>query len=49
MAVHRLLLAEGVIVRPLDNYGLPDYIRVNAGLPRENRRFIESLERVLAR
>jgi histidinol-phosphate aminotransferase len=49
MAVHRLLLAEGVIVRPLDNYGLPDYIRVNAGLPQENRRFIQALERVLAR
>ena len=41
------LLARGVIVRPLASYGYPDRIRVNAGLPEENRRFIESLRQVL--
>jgi histidinol-phosphate aminotransferase len=42
------LLDRGVIVRPLASYGYPDRIRVNAGLPEENRRFIESLRQVLA-
>ena len=41
------LLDRGVIVRPLASYGYPDRIRVNAGLPEENRRFIESLRQVL--
>ena len=43
------LLDQGVIVRPLGSYGYPDRIRVNAGLPEENRRFIEALRQVLAR
>jgi histidinol-phosphate aminotransferase len=42
------LLDRGVIVRPLASYGFPDWIRVNAGRPEENRRFIEALEQVLA-
>jgi len=41
------LLREGVIIRAMDSYGLPDYIRVCVGLPEENQRFIESLKRVL--
>ena len=41
------LLDRGVIVRPLASYGYPDRIRVSAGLPEENRRFIESLRQVL--
>jgi histidinol-phosphate aminotransferase len=41
------LLDHGVIVRPLRSYGYPDRIRVNAGLPEENRRFIEALRQVL--
>lgn len=42
------LLDRGVIVRPLASYGYPDRIRVNAGRPEENRRFIESLRQLLA-
>jgi len=45
--VFEALLDRGVIVRPLASYGYPDRIRVNAGLPEENRRFIESLRQVL--
>ncbi|MBU0515741.1 MAG: histidinol-phosphate transaminase [Proteobacteria bacterium] len=45
-AAHQLLLREGVIVRPLDNYGLPQYIRVTVGLPEENQRFIAALAKV---
>jgi len=47
-AVYDALLREGVIVRPVDNYGMPGYLRVSVGLPDENRRFLQALERVLA-
>jgi histidinol-phosphate aminotransferase len=41
------MLREGVIIRAMDSYGLPEYIRINVGLPEENDRFIRSLKRVL--
>lgn len=47
-ASFRKLLAQGVIVRPVAGYGLPDYLRVSVGLERENARFLEALRRVLA-
>jgi histidinol-phosphate aminotransferase len=47
--VFERLLDRGVIVRPLTSYGYPDRIRVNAGRPEENRRFIEALKDVLAK
>jgi histidinol-phosphate aminotransferase len=45
--VYQALLREGVIVRAMDAYGLPDYIRVNVGLPEENRRLLASLQKVM--
>ena len=42
------LLREGVIVRPVANYGLPQHLRVTVGLPEENARFLQALEKVLA-
>ncbi len=33
----------GVIVRPVTNYGLPEWIRVSVGLPRENDLFLARL------
>ncbi len=44
---YELMLKEGVIVRPMDSYGLPDYIRINAGSQEENERFIRTLKKVL--
>jgi histidinol-phosphate aminotransferase len=41
------LLKRGVIVRPLAGFYLPDHIRVTAGLPEENERFINALKAVL--
>lgn len=41
------LLRRGVIVRPMDSYGLSEYIRVTVGLPEENERFIETLRTVI--
>jgi histidinol-phosphate aminotransferase len=45
--VFERMLRQGVIVRAMDAYGLPDYIRINAGLPEENERFIKTLKKVL--
>ncbi len=45
--VYNALLQKGVIVRPMDSYGLGRYIRLTVGLPEENERFIRSLKEVL--
>ena len=46
--VYQALLREGVIVRPLAGYAMPDHLRVTAGLPEENERFLVALEKVLS-
>lgn len=43
-AVNQKLLQQGVIVRPIGGYGLPNHLRVTIGLETENRRFLEALE-----
>ena len=48
-AVYERLLKQGVIVRPVANYGLPEFLRVTVGLPAENRRFLDALASALAR
>jgi histidinol-phosphate aminotransferase len=35
-------------VRPVENYGMPEHLRVTVGLERENRRFLTALQKVLA-
>jgi histidinol-phosphate aminotransferase len=45
--VYEALLRLGVIVRPMDVYGLPKHLRVTVGTPDENQRFIDSLATVL--
>lgn len=42
-AVNRRLLEQGVIVRPLASYGLPEWLRASVGLAQENARFLEAL------
>jgi histidinol-phosphate aminotransferase len=42
--VFEALLHEGVIVRPVANYGLPRHLRVSVGTPEENGRFLEALD-----
>jgi histidinol-phosphate aminotransferase len=46
-AVNQALLKQGVIVRPVANYEMPDYLRVSIGLFSENARFLEVLEQIL--
>ncbi len=41
------LLKKGVIVRPVGNYGLPQWLRVSIGLPDENAAFIDALKAIL--
>ncbi|MBK7300166.1 MAG: histidinol-phosphate transaminase [Moraxellaceae bacterium] len=45
--VFNALLQQGVIVRPVANYGLPTYLRVSIGLESENARFLAALKQVL--
>ena len=42
------MLHKGVIIRSMKSYGLEDYIRVNMGLPEENRFFLKALKEVLS-
>ena len=46
--VYEALLREGVIVRPLAGYGLPNHLRISIGLAQENQRCIEALAKVLS-
>lgn len=41
------LLHQGVIVRPVANYGLTDFLRVSIGSHAENQHFINALDQVL--
>ncbi len=47
--VYESLLREGVIVRPVANYGLPHHLRISIGLEAENAQCIAALKRVLSR
>jgi histidinol-phosphate aminotransferase len=47
--LYQALLREGVIVRPIGGYGMPNFLRVSIGLPDENARFLEALAKVLHR
>jgi histidinol-phosphate aminotransferase len=45
--IYQALLSEGVIVRPIAGYGMPEHLRVTVGLPEHNARFLAALERAL--
>jgi histidinol-phosphate aminotransferase len=45
--VYEALLREGVIVRHLGSFGMPNYIRVTVGTGAENDRFVRALKKVL--
>ncbi|MDB5729001.1 MAG: histidinol-phosphate transaminase [Noviherbaspirillum sp.] len=46
--VNLALLKAGIIVRPVGNYGLPQWLRITIGLPEENTAFIDALKKTLA-
>ncbi|HQS82833.1 MAG TPA: histidinol-phosphate transaminase [Thiobacillus sp.] len=41
------LLKRGIIVRPVANYGLPEFLRVSVGLAGQNARFLDALKACL--
>jgi len=49
MALYETMLDDGVIVRPVANYDMPDHLRVTVGLPDENERFLRALAGALER
>lgn len=46
-ALNEKLLQDGVIIRPLDAFGVPDGMRVTVGLEEENDYFVEKLHKNL--
>jgi histidinol-phosphate aminotransferase len=44
-----VLLREGVIIRAMDEYELPDWARVTIGLDEENKLFIDKLKKIFSR
>ncbi len=46
--VNRELLKQGVIVRPVGDYGLPQWLRISVGSPEENETFLAALKNILA-
>jgi len=40
------LLEQGVIVRPLSGFGMPEHVRISIGLPEENERLLKALRRL---
>ncbi|NPA71891.1 MAG: histidinol-phosphate transaminase [Gammaproteobacteria bacterium] len=47
LEINERLLHEGVIVRPVANYGLTDFLRVSIGTQVENQHFIDALKSIL--
>jgi histidinol-phosphate aminotransferase len=46
--VFQALLKQGVIVRPIAGYGLPEYLRVSIGTAAQNARFLAALDHARA-
>jgi histidinol-phosphate aminotransferase len=39
------MMKQGVIIRPLTSFGLPEAIRVSIGTPDQNRKLIEVIKK----
>lgn len=46
--VNLALLKKGIIVRPVGGYGLPQWLRITIGLPKENEAVIQALKDILS-
>ncbi|MFW5968288.1 MAG: pyridoxal phosphate-dependent aminotransferase, partial [Persicimonas sp.] len=47
--IFEAMLRRGIILRPMDGYGLPDYLRISIGTEEQNARCLEHLSEVLER
>ena len=45
--VQQQLLKQGVIVRPVGEYGLPEHLRISVGTKQENERFLDTLQTII--
>lgn len=45
--VHSSLLKNGIIVRPLSNYGMPSYLRITIGTTKELKKLIYVLSKII--
>lgn len=45
LALQQTLLKQGIIIRPLATYGMPDWLRVTVGTKAENKRFLEAISK----
>ena len=45
--IYQALLKQGVIVRPMQGYGMPNHLRISIGLPSENDALLSALKLVL--
>jgi histidinol-phosphate aminotransferase len=43
-AIYQSLLRQGVIIRPIGIYEMPEHLRVTIGLESQNQKFLQSLE-----
>ena len=47
LPVYKAMLRHGVIVRPIDNYQMPNHLRITVGLELQNQRCLQALEAAL--
>jgi histidinol-phosphate aminotransferase len=47
-AINEALLRQGVIVRPVGNYGLPNHLRISTGTAEQNERLLSAMAAALA-
>ena len=47
LILYHKLLQQGVIVRPVSNYDMPEYLRITIGTQQQNERFVETLKQCL--
>ena len=47
--IFQKLLKQGVIVRPVASYGMPEYLRISIGTENQNARFLDALAVALGR
>jgi histidinol-phosphate aminotransferase len=43
---YEMLLREGVIVRPMSGFGLPEHVRITIGAPKENEKLLKALQKI---
>lgn len=43
---YEMLLREGVIVRPMGGFGLPEHVRITIGTPKENEKLLKALQKI---